>query len=116
MRLIRTSEERGDNLNDIMRIFPSYALSSGLLYSSSKQLLNETREYTAAEIFNATTSKNAATFEEMLNAIAAMPPRTNITLEPYEMANMGGDVFALGIHCIVFFMIVVAIEYSHLLY
>ena len=37
-----------------MKVFPSYALSSGMLYSSGKKLLNETREFTAAEIFNAT--------------------------------------------------------------
>ena len=36
MRLIRQTEEQGDSLNDLMKIFPSYALSSGMLYSSSK--------------------------------------------------------------------------------
>ena len=41
-----------------MKVFPSFALSSGMLYSSSRKLLNETREYTAAEIFNATTNIN----------------------------------------------------------
>ena len=45
-------------LNQVMKVFPSYSLSSGMLYSASKKLLNETREYTAAEIFNATVSTN----------------------------------------------------------
>lgn len=53
-----------------MKIFPSFALSTGMLYSSSRQLLNTTREYTAAEIYNATASANVKSmglsFEEAL--------------------------------------------------
>lgn len=52
MRLIRQTEDTGDMLNDALKVFPSYSLSSGMLYASSKQLMNETREYTPAEIFN----------------------------------------------------------------
>ena len=39
-----------------------------------------------------------------------MPPRTNITLESFEVANMGGDLLALGSHCIFFVMLLIIIE------
>ena len=39
-----------------------------------------------------------------------MPKRTNITLESYEMANMGGDILALGLHCAIGLLLVILIE------
>ena len=36
LRIIKQTEDQGDSLNEIMKMFPSYALSSGMLYSSSK--------------------------------------------------------------------------------
>mmetsp|Transcript_46513 Transcript_46513/g.61629 ORF Transcript_46513/g.61629 Transcript_46513/m.61629 type:complete len:295 (+) Transcript_46513:1509-2393(+) len=110
MRIIKQTEEQGDSLNQVLKVFPSYALSSGMLYSSSKQLLNETREYTAEELFNATTSVRATSLKAMQDAIANMPPRTNITLESFEMANMGGDLVALGCHCVVFLIFLIIFE------
>ena len=81
-----------------------------MLYSSSKKLLNETREYTAAEIFNSTESVVATNNKSIENAIAAMPPRVNITLESYDLANMGGDLAALGAHCVIGLLLLLIIE------
>ena len=39
-----------------------------------------------------------------------MPPRTNITLESFDMANMGGDLYALAFHCIIALAILIIIE------
>ena len=110
LRIIKQTEDQGDLLNNALKVFPSYALSSGMLYSSSKQLLNETREYTADELFNATTSVRATSWKAMEEAIAKMPPRTNITLESFEMANMGGDLVALGSHCVIWLILLVVLE------
>ena len=110
LRIIKQTEDTGDQLNDIFKVFPSFALSSGMLYSSSKKLLNETREYTAEELFNATTSVQATSWDAIERAIAKMPPRTNITLESFEMANMGGDLAALGCHCLLFLMLLIILE------
>ena len=94
-------------MNDVMKIFPGYSLSSGMLYASSKQLLNETREYTPAEIFNATSRISS---KDIQDALDSMPPRTNITLESFDLANMGGDVAALGAHCILGLLILIFVE------
>ena len=110
LRLIKQTEDLGDQYNDYLKVFPSYALSSGMLYSSSKQLLNETREYTAAELFNATTSHKATNMLAIKEAAANMPPRTNITLESFDLANMGGDLIALGAHCFIFLFLLIVIE------
>jgi len=59
LRIIRQTEDKGDLLNEILKLFPSYALSSGLLYSSSRQMMNETRQYTAQELFTAEESVKA---------------------------------------------------------
>ena len=93
-----------------MKVFPSYALSSGMLYSSSKQLLNETREYTAEELFNATTSVRATSMAAIEKAIAEMPPRTNITLEAFDLANIGGDLVAMGCQCLLFLFLLIICE------
>ena len=60
LRTVKQTEELGDMLNTVLKVFPSYALSSSMLYSNSKQLLNETRIYTPAEIFNITNSRASA--------------------------------------------------------
>jgi ABC-type glutathione transport system ATPase component len=39
-----------------------------------------------------------------------MPERVQITLEPYEMANMGGDMVALVFHCIIGILIIIIVE------
>ena len=36
LRLIKSTEDQADLINNIMKVFPSYALSSGMLYSSGK--------------------------------------------------------------------------------
>jgi hypothetical protein len=97
-------------VNEVMKVFPSYALSSGLLYSSSKQLLNKTREYTAAEIFNATSSNSAQILGNIQEAIDKLPRRTNITLESFEISNMGGDMIALAFHFIFGILIMIIVE------
>lgn len=107
MRLIRQTEDIGDMLNDALKVFPSYSLSSGMLYASSKQLLNETREYTPAEIYNATTKLTGSAIRA---AIESMPERTNITLESFDMANMGGDIAALGAHCVIGILFLIIVE------
>ena len=43
-------------------------------------------------------------------ALALMPKRTNITLESYDMANMGGDLVALAIQSLIFLALVILIE------
>lgn len=43
-------------------------------------------------------------------AIAEMPARTNITLEAFDMANIGGDLAALGCHCLLFIFLLVICE------
>jgi len=72
--------------------------------------MNETREYTADELFNATSSKYATSLAAIEEARANMPPRTNITLESFDLANMGGDLVALGAHCVIFLIMLVVIE------
>ena len=42
--------------------------------------------------------------------MASLPVRTNITLESYEMANMGGDMVALACHFFVGMLIVLIME------
>ena len=98
-----------------MKVFPSYALSSGMLYSAGKKLLNETREYTAAEIFNATQGGTGTRLSKSVyeDAIASLPPRTNITLESYDLANMGGDMIALGCHIILWIIVCIIVESSY---
>jgi len=39
-----------------------------------------------------------------------MPPRTNITLDSFDLANIGGDLFALGFHCAFFFVLLIILE------
>ena len=50
MRMMQDIEDQGDTLNNVFKVFPSYALSSGMLYSSSKAMLNESREYKAEDL------------------------------------------------------------------
>ena len=44
-----------------------------------------------------------------------MPKRANITLDSFDMANMGGDIVALGAHCVFGLLLVILIEYSHVI-
>jgi len=43
-------------------------------------------------------------------AISNMPARTNITLEAFDMANIGGDLVALGSHCLLFIFMLIIFE------
>ena len=56
-----------------------------MLYSSSREMLNSTRNYTEGERLQAMYKQ-----EEL-------PERNNITLESYSLANMGGDAVALSV-------------------
>ena len=97
----------------VMKVFPSYALSSGMLYSAGRNLLNETREYTPAEIFNATTrgmGGSRMSVTAMKDALENLPKRTNVTLESFEIPNMGGDMLALAGHFVICMLVVVIVE------
>ena len=39
-----------------------------------------------------------------------MPPRVNITLESYDLANMGGDIIALGAHFVFWLLFLIIME------
>ena len=112
MRLIETVEDQGDTLDAVFKIVPSYALGSSLLYSSSKKILNETREISAAAIFNEQSQGTKIASIDIETALNNLGTRTNITLESYEMANMGGSLVALAVHSIVFLLILILIEAS----
>ena len=50
LRLIKQTENYGDLLAKIWKIIPSFAFSNSMLYSTSKDILNSTRNYTESEI------------------------------------------------------------------
>lgn len=39
-----------------------------------------------------------------------MPQRTNITLDSFELANLGGDMLALAAHSLAFIILAIAVE------
>lgn len=80
------------------KFLPSFALSDGLLYAQSKDIMNETRAYLESDIWHAKQEGYK------------LPNRTNITLENWDTPNMGGDFKALLIQSISFSLIVVIIE------
>ena len=77
---------------------PSFAVSNSLLYAFNRDDLNKTRNYTEADRWLAK-YKNFTLIE-----------RTNITLEPWDLANMGGDLISLVGNSVVFATLLVVIE------
>ena len=69
-----------------------------MLYSTSKDTLNSTRNYTEGDVLKA------------IYKHEELPERTNITLESFTMANMGGDVVALAAQCIFCLVLMICIE------
>ena len=45
--------------------------------------------------------------------MASLPPRTKITLESFDTANIGGDLLALGIQCILFIFLLLLLKVFH---
>jgi ABC-type multidrug transport system fused ATPase/permease subunit len=84
LRINLTTEEVGDLLQLVLKFLPSYSLSNSLMYVTSKAVLNETREYSEAERILAR------------NNDVELAARTNVTLENMDLANMGGDMLAMG--------------------
>ena len=80
------------------KFLPSFAFSTSMLYSSSREMLNSTRNYTEGERLQA------------MYKMEDLPERNNITLESFALENMGGDALALSIQCIVCIVLVIAIE------
>ena len=98
LRIIKETEDKGDTLSKVFKFLPSFSFSNSMLYSMSKDLMNTTRNYTEGDILQALYKR-----EEL-------PERTNITLESFDMANMGGDVTAFGIHCAICIALLICIE------
>ena len=98
MRMVQEAENLGDLFSYIFKIVPSFAISDSLLWSFNREDLNKTRNYTEADFW----------LSEYRNMTLAQ--RTNITLEPWELANMGGNLVSLGVNAIVFGTLLVLIE------
>lgn len=99
MRMVQETESQGDLLSYILKfLVPSFAFTNSMLYTSNRKALNETRNYTEGDRLKA-----ELLGEELL-------PRTNITLESFDLANMGGDFLALAGQSVVFLVILILIE------
>ena len=85
LRLIEQTENQGDFMAKFWKFLPSFAFSTSMLYSSSREMLNSTRNYTEGERLQA------------MYKMEELPERNNITLESFALANMGGDALALSI-------------------
>ena len=49
MRMVKQTENQGDLLSKIFRFLPSFAFSQSMLYSTSRETMNETRNYTESD-------------------------------------------------------------------
>ena len=98
MRIVQESENLGDKLSYFFKVVPSYAISDSILYSFNREELNKTRNYTEADIFLANINNET------------LPIRTNISLERWDLPNMGGDFVALCGNGLVFTILLVMIE------
>ena len=49
LRLIKQTEDNGDLLAKVFKVIPSFAFTTSMLYSTSKDIFNETRNYTEGE-------------------------------------------------------------------
>lgn len=98
MRMAQDAENLGDLLSYTFKVIPSFALSDSLLYSFNRADLNKTRNYTEAEIWLANYKRTT------------LPERTNITLQAWDLPNMGGDLISMGGNALIFGVVLILIE------
>lgn len=88
LRLITSTAKNGDAFGKAFKIVPNYLISSSVIYDASKEQFNMTRTALV---------KND-------------PDLDRVTLEPYDILNIGGDLLAILLHCIIGFAIVMMCE------
>ena len=98
MRMVKESENEGDLLSYIFKVIPSYAFTDAVLYSTAYETMNNTRNYTEGERLKARKD------EEIL------PIRTNISLESFDLPNIGGDLISLGSASLFFLILLLVVE------
>ena len=76
LRFIPDTMKAGDELSVYLKIFPNYSISNSIIYDGSKVTFNSTRTFARLQD---DTIKRA-------------------TLEPWELGNVGGDMFAMALH------------------
>ena len=77
LRLIPDTMATGDSMAGLLKVFPTYTISNSIIYDGSKDVYNSSREL-------------AMEADEDLNKTVK-----NMTLEGWDIENVGGDVRAL---------------------
>lgn len=79
LKVIPATVKDGDMASKLMKIIPNFTISNSITYDGSKELFNQSRSF-------------------LILGDDSVDP---VTLEPYEMNNIGGDLVALVYHFIV---------------
>jgi hypothetical protein len=88
LRMIPDTMWHGDFYSKLLKVFPTFCISNSIIYDGSKQIFNSSRIY--------------AQFE--------YPDLEDISLEGWDLGNVGGDMVALTIHMCVGLLIIILIE------
>lgn len=88
LRLISSTAKNGDTIGKVFKTVPNYLISSSIIYDASKEQFNQTRT----------------------SLIKSDPDVDPVTLEPYDILNIGGDLLAVLLHLVIGFVIVMICE------
>lgn len=88
LRIIPATANLGDTLSSLLKAFPVFTISNSIIYDGSKVAFNTTR-----------------TFARLQD-----PSINQISLEPWDVGNVGGDLLALCLHLLIGLTVVAGVE------